>query len=63
VVWQIGSQFFIGTGVLDGSFFGIWFQSGDFTGVALYAAIGDGWKGKWVTAGGTLLGAKEWQRK
>ncbi len=63
VIWQIGSQFFIGTGVLDGNSFGVWFQSGSFTGLALYAADGDNWKGKWVTAGGTELGSEEWQRK
>jgi hypothetical protein len=63
VIWQIGTQFFIGTGVLDGSSLAIWFQSGSFTGVALYAADGDNWKGKWVTAGGTELGSEQWQRK
>lgn len=63
VIWQIGSQFFIGTGVVDGSSLAVWFQSGNFTGVALYAADGDNWKGKWVTAGGTELGSEQWTRK
>jgi hypothetical protein len=63
VIWQIGSQFFIGTGVLDNNSLAIWFQSGNFTGVALYAADGDNWKGRWVTAGGTEIGTEDWTRK
>jgi hypothetical protein len=34
VIWQIRTLFFIGTGVFDGNALGIWFQSGNFTGVA-----------------------------
>jgi hypothetical protein len=63
VIWQISSQFFVGTGVLEGNVFSVWFQSGNFTGVAVYTADGDNWKGKWVTAGGTQLGGEDWARK
>jgi hypothetical protein len=63
VVWTIGQQEFIGTGVGNDEFMTVAYKSGDNTGIALYGQDGTGWKGIWTYAGGTTLGTEKWTRE
>ena len=63
VVWKIGSQTYVGTGVGDHGFMAISYKSGSETGLALYGEDGEGWKGVWTYQGGTTLGAETWARQ
>jgi hypothetical protein len=63
VIWEIGPDRFIGTGIGNPDFIAVSYRSGSSTGLALYAARGDDWAGPWVYAGGTQLGNETWTRQ
>ncbi len=63
VVWKVGGQTYIGTGVGDHGFMAISYKSGNDTGLALYGEDGDGWKGVWTYQKGTTLGGEVWARQ
>ncbi len=64
VIWLIGSQKFIGTGIGNKEFLAISYTSGSSgTGLALYGADGGNWKGIWTYAGGTTMGSEIWKRQ
>jgi len=64
VVWVIGDDKFIGTGIGSKDFLAVEYKSGDNTGLALYSEDKDGsWSGVWVYAGGKELGTERWVRK
>ena len=58
VVWSIGSDKFIGTGVGDDSFLAVGYKSGSDTGIAIYSREDKDWKGIWTYQGGTALGSE-----
>jgi hypothetical protein len=62
VVWVIGGQRYIGTGIGNKDFLAVSYISGNQTGLALYAPEGDGWTGVWTYAGGTTMGTDRWTR-
>ncbi len=64
VVWHVGDDTFIGTGIGAKDFIAISYKSGKDTGLALYAEQSDGsWEGYWTYAGGTQIGTERWVRK
>ncbi len=63
VVWVIGNSRYIGTAIGDKDFLAVTYSSSGDTGLALYAAEGDNWKGIWTHAGGTTMGAEHWKRQ
>jgi hypothetical protein len=63
VVWVVGGQRYIGTGIGNKDFLSVSYRSGNDTGLALYGEDGDGWLGIWTYAGGTQVGAEKWHRK
>jgi len=62
VVWKIGSTRYTGTAIGDKNFLAVSYQSANQTGLALYGADGDNWKGIWTYSGGTSMGAELWER-
>lgn len=60
IVWDIGGTRYIGTGIGDKDFLAVSYRTGNETGLALYAATGDGWKGIWTYANGTKIGTEHW---
>ncbi len=63
VVWKIGSTRYTGTAIGDKDFLAVSYQSGNQSGLALYGADGDDWKGIWTYSGGTSIGAEVWSRE
>jgi hypothetical protein len=60
VVWDIGSTHYVGTGIGNEEFLAVSYRSGNDTGLALYSATDDGWKGIWTYANGTKIGSERW---
>lgn len=60
VVWVIEGTRYVGTGIGDKDFLAVSYRTGDNTGLALYAATDDGWKGIWTYANGTKIGTETW---
>ena len=60
VVWDVGGTRYVGTGIGDRDFLAVSYRSGNSTGLALYAATKDGWKGIWTYANGTKIGSEVW---
>ncbi len=63
VVWKVGGQTYVGTGIGDHGFIAISYKSGNETGLALYGEDGDGWKGVWTYQKGVTLGLENWTRQ
>ena len=63
VVWMVGGQRYVGTGIGNGEFIAVSYRSGDQTGLALYAQEGDGFVGVWTYSGGKQIGTEKWQRQ
>jgi hypothetical protein len=63
VIWNIGSQTFVGTGVAKDNAFSVTYRSGGLTGIAMYAADGDNWQGTWAFSEGHRVGTEAWTRK
>jgi len=63
VVWQIGSERYVGTGIGNQEFIAVSYRLGNDSGLALYSASGAGWKGIWTYAGGHEIGTEIWSRR
>ena len=63
VIWNIGSQTFVGTGVARDNGFSVTYRSGGLTGIAVYSASGDNWDGTWAFADDHRIGTEAWTRK
>ena len=63
VTWVVGRTQYDGTGIGDKNFLAVSYRSGNVTGLALYGAEGDGWKGIWAYAGGRRVGTEVWVRR
>jgi hypothetical protein len=63
VVWTVGNARYVGTGIGDHNFIAVSYRSGDSTGLALYGAADDDWKGVWTYAGGRQVGTERWERE
>lgn len=63
VVWQIGSDRYVGTGVGNDQFIAVSYRFGNESGLALYSSSGRGWKGVWTYSGGRQLGTEIWTRR
>jgi hypothetical protein len=61
VVWTIGGQQYIGTGIGNKDFLAVSYASGNQTGLALYGASGNTWRGIWAYANGRQLGSEVWE--
>jgi len=63
VVWQIGSDRYIGTGIGNNEFIAVSYRMGSGSGLAMYAPDGAGWKGIWAYADGREVGTEIWSRR
>ena len=63
VVWQIGSDRYVGTGIGNDEFIAVSYQAGSDTGLAMYSSSEQGWKGIWTYANGRQIGTEIWSRK
>jgi hypothetical protein len=63
VVWNVGGNRYIGTGIGDKDFMAVSYISGRDTGLALYGASGGNWSGVWTYAGGRQIGTEVWKRE
>ena len=63
VVWVVGGQRYVGTGIGDKNFIAVSYRSGRDTGLALYGADGSNWSGVWTYAGGREVGSEVWKRR
>ncbi len=63
VIWVVGGQRYVGTGIGDHNFLAVSYRSGDNTGLALYGEEGGNWIGVWTYAGGRQMGAERWLRQ
>jgi hypothetical protein len=63
VVWVVGGDRFVGTGIGNKDFIAVSYRSGNETGLALYGEDGGNWVGVWSYAGGRNLGAEIWKRR
>jgi len=63
VIWIVGGQRYIGTGIGNKDFIAVSYKSGSDTGLALYGADGGNWQGVWTYAGGRQIGSEVWKRE
>ena len=63
VVWTVGNARYVGTGIGDRNFIAVSYRSDDSTGLVLYGAEDDDWKGVWTYAGGRRIGTERWERE
>jgi hypothetical protein len=63
VVWQIGSDRYVGTAIGNNEFLAISYTMGSQSGLAMYSASGAGWKGIWTYANGRQIGTEIWSRR
>ena len=63
VIWVVGGQRYIGTGIGNKDFIAVSYKSGSETGLALYGADGGNWAGIWTYAGGKTVGPEIWKRE
>jgi hypothetical protein len=63
VVWVVGDTRYVGTGIGDRNFIAVSYRSGDSTGLALYGAEDDDWRGVWTYSGGRQIGTERWERQ
>ena len=63
VTWNIGGTQYNGTAIGNDEFVAVSYTSGSNTGLALFGADGDGWKGIWTYAGGTKVGTEAWTKQ
>jgi hypothetical protein len=63
IVWTIGNQRYVGTGIGTSSGIAVSYRSGNDTGLAIYSEEGKDWSGVWTYAGATQLGTERWVRK
>jgi hypothetical protein len=63
VIWKIGSETYIGTGIGDENGLSVAYRLGNQTGVAVYAALGANWSGVWTYAGSRTIGGEAWSRR
>jgi len=63
VVWMVGHTRYVGTGIGNNEFIAFSYRSGRDTGLALYSADGDNWKGVWAYAGARTMGTEIWHRE
>ena len=63
VVWVVGGDRYLGTGIGNEKFIAVSYHSGGDTGLALYGEDGDNWIGVWTYAGGNEVGSEVWKRQ
>lgn len=63
VIWVIGNQRFVGTGIGNRDFISVSYRSGNQTGLALYGEDGGNWVGVWAFSDGRQLGREVWKRR
>ena len=63
VIWIVGQTRYVGTGIGNKDFIAVSYRAGDQTGLALYGATDDGWKGVWTYANGTKIGTERWTQQ
>lgn len=62
VVWQVGGETFVGTGIGNDEFIAVSYTSDGSTGLALYGEQAGDWVGIWTYAGGREVGTESWRR-
>ncbi|CAK0745080.1 Fibronectin-binding protein [Azospirillaceae bacterium] len=62
VIWKIGGQNVVGTGIIDGNTMAVGYPSANEPGVAFYARDPQTGvvNGQWVPGGGSSLGTERW---
>jgi hypothetical protein len=61
VVWDIGGQIAVGTGIGSANFLVVTYLTGRQVGLALYARKADGsWEGRWTQLGGRVVDTENW---
>ena len=64
VTWYVAGVRYVGTAIGDSNFIAISYRArGNDTGLALYGAAGDDWKGVWTYANGRQIGTETWKRE
>lgn len=63
VTWSVGDKRYNGTGIGNDEFIAVSYESSGETGLALYSAEKENWKGIWSYAGGSRLGKELWTKK
>lgn len=63
VTWAVGEKHYNGTGIGNDEFIAVSYESSGETGLALYSAESENWKGIWSYAGGSRLGKEIWTKK
>lgn len=63
VVWAIGNERYVGTGIGNHEGLAVSYRSGNATGLALYGAEDGNWQGVWAYAGSRQLGTEVWKRR
>jgi hypothetical protein len=61
VIWQIQGQQYEGTGIGNKEFIAVSYTAGGQSGLAMYGASGNTWRGIWTTAGSTRVGSEVWE--
>jgi hypothetical protein len=63
VIWVVGSNRCVGTGIGNREFIAVSYKSGNDSGLALYGADGDNWSGVWAYDGARQMGTEVWKRE
>ena len=63
VTWEVGGERYSGTGIGNKDFIAISYTSKSESGLALYGADGQNWKGIWAYSNGRQLGTEAWVRR
>ena len=61
VIWNIAGQQYEGTGIGNKDFIAVSYRSGSQTGLALYGASGNTWRGVWTYSNGRQIGTEVWE--
>ncbi len=63
VIWHIGRETYVGTGIGTSEGLAVSYRSGNLTGLAIYYPKGNNWEGVWTVAGGRTIGGESWTRR
>lgn len=63
VTWTIAGERYVGTAIGDSGGMAVSYKSKNLSGLAMYAADGQDWRGVWTYSGGRQIGTEAWRRR
>jgi hypothetical protein len=63
VIWVIGNDRFVGTGIGNRENLSVSYRSSNLNGLAVYTEDGGNWTGVWAITDGRQIGREVWKRR